>query len=267
MIYIFNKTSIGYAHINSNMICQDYSDSYVCDDFIILTACDGHGGKIYIRSDVGAKLASQAIIDVVKNIGKEKIKNLIEKENLDRFKLELICKWNELIEKHYSDNPFTEEELNILNESQKFVLLNHFVTAYGTTLNAAILTEEHLICIQIGDGGIFLVKDNDVEEAIKDNNENIANLTFSLCGDDAYSHLYIKVYNKEGFDGVIICTDGVLTPYQTYSNLNEHFIRPIIKNLKVINSKTTEDLDAFIDLLGKEIGVGDDVSLGIIYYR
>lgn len=267
MIFTYNLTSIGFTHSKNGAVCQDHSETYIDDNMIIVTSCDGHGGRIYIRSEKGSMYASKAIIDTFTSLGVNKIEELIKDDNLDKIKLEIICKWNELTEQDYSSNPFTIEELEKLTDEEKFRLEHKYVLAYGSTLNAAVLVNDYVICVQIGDGGIFLLKDDLLTIGIEENNENVANITYSLCGDSSYDNLYIKVYNKQDFDGIILCTDGLLTPYQSYANLQTSFVTPLLNSLKVINQKTVEKLDSFVNSLGQEIGTGDDVSLGLIYYK
>ena len=264
MNFIYNKTSIGYSHLNKNIVCQDYSDYFINHNYKIITACDGHGGKLYIRSDRGAKYASDAVISVFINHSKKEIKSLIEKDGLNKLKLEILCKWNELIERDYSKENFNEEELANLDEEEIFKLTNNFVIAYGSTLNAVVLMDEFVICIQIGDGGIFLLKENDITNAIPENDGNVANITNSLCGDKAYRNLYISVFNKDDYDGTIICTDGLLSPYQTYNNFKNSFVIPIVD--KVISRDIINEIDDFINELGTNIGNGDDVSLGMLFW-
>ena len=107
---IYNKTSIGYSHLNKNVVCQDYSEHYIDDNYKIITACDGHGGKIYIRSDRGSRFASQAVIDVITKYSPLDIEHLIKNGALNKLKLEILCKWNELIEQDYSKEGFTDKE-------------------------------------------------------------------------------------------------------------------------------------------------------------
>ena len=68
MSIFFTKTSIGYSHVTANKRCQDFSASYSDEERTIVTACDGHGGNAYIRSHLGAKFASKAVIDVLREI-------------------------------------------------------------------------------------------------------------------------------------------------------------------------------------------------------
>lgn len=266
MEFIYNKSAIGYSHIAKGTVCQDYSDSYINDKYHIITACDGHGGKIYIRSDRGAKFASQAVIDVITSYSVRKLNSLIEKKSLDKLKLEILCKWNDLVEQDYINEEFTLDELRDLTEDERFKLQLNYIKAYGTTLNAIVSTKKYLICIQIGDGGMFLIKNKKVEVAFEENNENVANITNSLCGDDAYDDLFIKAVKKDKYSGALICTDGVIGPYQTYINFFNSFINPFINNFKTISIKKVFEMDDFIELLGSKIGNGDDVSVAAMLY-
>ena len=266
MEFIFNKTVKGFNHIKNNTVCQDYSEIYISKKTKIITACDGHGGKVYIRSDRGAKFASKAVIDVISNYSKKKLDILATKKGLDKVKLEILCKWNELVEKDYINNKFLEEEFFSLNEDDKFQLENNYVLAYGTTLNAVFTTKKYLICMQIGDGGIYLIKRNKMEIAFPENDDNVANMTNSLCGDKAYSNIFIKAIPKNRYNGIIICTDGFLSPYYSYDNLYRNFVGPFNINYRIITKEKLNILDEYIEDLGKKKGVGDDVSFACILY-
>lgn len=62
---IFHKSIKGASHILSGKPCQDYSDVFQNDEMKILVVCDGHGGSTYIRSDVGAKIATEITIQLL----------------------------------------------------------------------------------------------------------------------------------------------------------------------------------------------------------
>ena len=68
MSIFFTKTETGYSHTSNGKRCQDFSASYNDEERTIVTACDGHGGNVYIRSHLGAKFASTAVIDVLREI-------------------------------------------------------------------------------------------------------------------------------------------------------------------------------------------------------
>ena len=136
------------------------------------------------------------------------------------------------------------------------------IKAYGTTLNAAMVLGTKLICVSIGDGGCFLVKGGVVMPAFaEDEDEPVANITYSLCQDDAFSHLLVSVHELSAYDGAIVCTDGMINPYQNLSNFSRGLVAPAIATLNVGKNKS---LEAFVIELGTKLGTGDDVSLGIV---
>ena len=265
MTFIYNRSAIGYSHLKKNVVCQDYSDLIIKDGLLIVTACDGHGGKIYVRSDKGSKVASDAIINIIESIGKEQLVNLIKNNRLNKIKLEILCKYNELIEQHYSENPFSEEELQDLTKEEIFKLKCNFHIAYGSTLNAVVKVDDYYLCMQVGDGGVFLLLEENIVNAFVENDDNVANLTQSLCGDKVIDNFFIKAFLKNEYKGVLICTDGILTPYQNYKNLKENFIDLVLQEIQTVSKESIFKLDEFIDKLGNELGCGDDVSIAIIY--
>lgn len=100
MVKFFTKTAIGYTHVQTEKICQDFSACYHDDERTIITACDGHGGEIYIRSDKGSKFASEAIINVFKRVEKSVFYRANREEIEKKLRLEILCEWNALVERN-----------------------------------------------------------------------------------------------------------------------------------------------------------------------
>ena len=67
---VFHKSIKGASHILTAKPCQDYSDSYLDDEIQIVVVCDGHGGSTYFRSDIGAKLATEITIQMLKDFAR-----------------------------------------------------------------------------------------------------------------------------------------------------------------------------------------------------
>lgn len=67
---VFHKSIKGASHILTAKPCQDYSDSYQDDEIQIVVVCDGHGGSTYFRSDVGAKIATEITIQMLKDFAR-----------------------------------------------------------------------------------------------------------------------------------------------------------------------------------------------------
>ena len=90
MIAYFTKTNIGYSHIKEDMPCQDYSACYHDEERTIITACDGHGGKMYIRSNVGSRYASNAIMRVFQWVERSLFYRYTRQEICDKLRLQIL---------------------------------------------------------------------------------------------------------------------------------------------------------------------------------
>lgn len=260
MITYFTKTNIGYSHIKDNKVCQDYSACYHDEERTIITACDGHGGRIYVRSHLGSKYASNAAIMVLRELDKSDFYKYSRRDICNKLRLKILCEWNAMIERDLSKKCLSKREVVNLNEEELFKLRQNPEKAYGTTLNAAMIYGNKLICVSIGDGGVYLVRKGEVAEGVKEDEETVANITYSMCQADAYEHLKVEVYDFSDLDGVLVCTDGLINPYQCMSNFKLNFVKPICLTLQEGN---LQEMNDFIVKLGEKIGIGDDVSFGI----
>ena len=98
MIAYFTKTSIGYSHIKENKCCQDYSACYHDEERTIITACDGHGGDIYVRSHLGSKFASNAVVSVLKELERSDFYKYSRTDICNKLRLKILCEWNAMVE-------------------------------------------------------------------------------------------------------------------------------------------------------------------------
>ena len=260
-MYYYAKSKKGYLHAKENLGCQDYSSVYHDIERTIITCCDGHGGKVYIRSNVGAKMASFAIENVLKSLNNSSFR-LDEEELENKIKLELLCEWNKLIERKITNSSVKKKELEGLNDDQIELLKNHPVVAYGTTLCGALVYKNKLVVVSIGDCESVLISKGKVARVFDTNDDPAGNITYSMCQDDAYQYLRVKILNFNNYDGIILCTDGVSGPYQSYDNFDKSFIKPITANLLMTSSYT--NVSNIVDDIADKVGVGDDVSLAFI---
>ena len=130
----------GESHKATNKVCQDYSYSKIYEDNIVVAiVCDGHGGKRYFRSDVGARLAAEITernrLQFLRNVGNDLISNrpftssgsIATQIELQQFGKadevtvalrqlfsSIIYEWNTQVSKHALANRLTDEEKNIL---------------------------------------------------------------------------------------------------------------------------------------------------------
>ena len=262
MIDYFNITSIGYSHVKADKICQDYSSSYFDGERTIITACDGHGGDVYIRSHKGSKFASLAALQSMLDVESLCFRKYTAEEIEHNLKLNILCEWNRLIREDLAEHPIRKSEVAHLTDKQIESIKQNPTRAYGTTLGGVMLYGNRLICVGLGDGGCFLIKNGEIDSAFsEDEDEPVANITYSLCGEKAFEHMNARIFDMRGLDGVLICTDGVLGPYQSTENFKRSFVRPIVR--RILDGKTNE-VKQFICELGLKSGIGDDVSLAMI---
>ena len=59
----------------------------------------------------------------------------------------------------------------------------------------------------------------------------MANITYSLCQNDAFSHLLVTVHEAASYDGAVVCTDGMINPSQNLANFSKALVKPAILNL------------------------------------
>ena len=262
MSIFFTKTGIGFSHLNAGKRCQDFSASYSDEERVIVTACDGHGSNVYFRSHLGAKFASSAVIDVLREIDKTAFYKRKKEAFIENIRLNVLCRWNALAEGHLAKNPIRYTDITDFSEAEALALRKNPIKAYGTTLNAAMILGTKIVCVSIGDGGCFLVKGGVVTPAFaEEEDEPVANITYSLCQDDAFSHIKVSVHELSLYDGAVVCTDGMINPYQNLTNFSTGLVIPAIASLYAGKAKGVE---GFVCEVGLKLGTGDDVSLGIV---
>lgn len=260
---MFNKTCIGYNHLKAKTSCEDYSISFSEKNKYIIAVADGHGGKIYIRSNKGSKFACKAAIDVLNAYSSN-----IQNDNFNKLKLDLLCKFNEYVYNDLNKNPLLTKEMLELSDKEKEKLIKDPLIAYGTTLHAVMKMDDSLICLSIGDGKVLMVKNDNILDPFDEyDDENIANITTSLSLENAYNFIHVKKMKINNICGVFCMTDGVTTPYQNYDNLNKSLIIPLAKGFEKNPIIQAKKIEKFIYDLGMKTGCGDDVSLAIFYLK
>lgn len=269
----FSVTSVGYSHVKEGKPCQDFSLSYQDTERTVIAACDGHGGELYVRSHKGSRFASLAVLNAMMEIPSLSFRKYRPEDIEHSLKLNILCEWNRLLEKDLAEHPLRKSEVAHLKDEQIKTLRQAPAKAYGSTLCGAMLLGNRLICVGIGDGGAFLLKNGALISAFgADEDEPVANVTHSLCGEDAFEHMHAKVFDARRVDGVMLCTDGVTGPYQSIENFRRAFVRPTVR---CVLEGNVHAIKRFVRDLGRHSGTGDDVSLAMIlkndvktkYYR
>ena len=260
MTKFFSKSAKGFSHEKDGKRCQDFSACYHDEERTIVVCCDGHGGEPYVRSHLGSKFATRAVINAFLQLDKKSFYKCTRSEIEEKLKLAVLCEWNSMVEKDLEQKHICKKEVAHLNEKQIFGIIKNPAKLYGTTHNAAMFFGTKVIFMSLGDGGVFALSKGEVIPVFQDDDEPVANVTYSLCQEDAYKHLNVAIFDSSSIDGVVTCTDGLINPYQNMQNFKKSFVCPAIWALKQNDSDL---LDDFVDKLATQIGYGDDVSLAM----
>ena len=267
----YNFTVIGASHKKAKRPCQDASVSLNKEEYILTAVCDGHGGDDYFRSDKGSEFAVKAvkrcmndanIIPMLTYYANDEIK---VNEMLLQLEKSIISEWNDLVENDYSDNPFTDEELEQVNPRMRFryAIGEKIECAYGTTMLVNVITDDFWFGIHIGDGECVTVDfDNNFDHPIPHDNNCVFNFTTSICDRTAIynmRHHFSTTLPKALF----IASDGVDNCFEDHDKLHD-FYSMVMKSFDDYS-----EMGAIVELLEylpkmSQKGSGDDISLGII---
>lgn len=264
----FNLSVQGSSHIKRNKECQDASISYHDEKMAIAIVCDGHGGNDYVRSAVGSKCACNAAEKNIKifleTISKEQF-FLNPEEKLKKLEESIINTWNQLIYGHYTQNPFTEEELNNVSEKikKKYAKDEHIENAYGTTLIAVAMTKEYWFGIHIGDGKCVAINPaGKFVQPIPWDKKCFLNSTTSICDPEALKN-FRHFYSEKLPVAVFVGSDGIDDCFSKNEQLH-NFYKTILYSFATEEfQKAIDDLKDYLPRLSAR-GSGDDVSIAVI---
>ena len=179
-MFVFNKSVIGYSHIQRKSVCEDASASFASPDgrYYICAVADGHGDKRCFRSSFGSSAAVRAAVDKLKSFaelvlseGNSKDGMLFKLINDPRYQRNsikqltdcILSEWSTVVTKDYNSDPPTADELALLDNSSE-VNISHI---YGTTLIAGLMLPECLIVVHQGDGRCeVFYKDGTVDQPV-----------------------------------------------------------------------------------------------------
>ncbi len=270
--FSFGVSVVGASHKRSQKPNQDSFCFFSGNDFAVATVCDGHGGEKFIRSDIGSRLAAKEVTSLMEEFCQSnptlpKSNSKLE-ERLHRLKKNILYYWGEAVQKYNSENPITEAEFaQISNESQRNLVKNKNMLAYGTTLITVAVTKEYTLCLQLGDGDITLLYGEEGAaplSAMEEDGRLIANETTSLCTDNAINDFRVKIINPPLPELVVISSDGVSNSFNT----KEDFLG-LATDISVSLSKNGVEGTKSLLQEGLErltaTGSGDDVTIAVLW--
>jgi hypothetical protein len=252
---------------------------------IILAVADGHGAQIHFRSEKGAEIAVNSAIEVCKKLENSSFNSLKDTKIKEWVCRDIYRKWVETVQRDIEENKFSDEE-KILLQSKKtepeipqVVTDNHELIAYGSTLLTAIIHDNYILFLQLGDGDIFVINpDGTIDRPIPEDNRFVGTETTSLCLPEAWYEFKIKLKEiRNNFDYplmILLSTDGLKgswsegLPDRGFNKFGLDILTMICKNTDGIHAGFDEIDESLLEWLSQisKNGIGDDTTAGMIFY-
>ena len=289
-----NFSCQGESHIAAGKVCQDYSYSKVYENGdAIAIVCDGHGGKRYFRSDMGAKIAAEVtelkVKAFIEEVGSfllkeapftqhvtisEQITNqdFDKTSNIERAFRQLfgsiIYEWNAQVLAHASQNPISTIEKVGLEDHwiKEFEEKENLEKVYGCTLIVYAYTPDFWLAFQIGDGKCFACDENgNWCEPIPWDDRCFLNKTTSICDSVAIDE-FRYCYEGTGKSpiAIVLGSDGIDDSFGVEEN-QENFYVQILKFIAKSGIEATRiEIESTLPQLSK-IGSQDDMSIAMVF--
>lgn len=216
----FHCLETGYSHRND--CCQDYSGHFESEHVKIAVISDGHGDKSCFRSEVGSKTAVEVAIAQMKGFaaGIRKMgwqQRLLEpghQETLMRqLKRAIVAAWDTAVRAHIQENPLTEADFQRQTRyTDSYRRGEHLTHIYGCTLIAAMIIEDILLVLHIGDGRcVVLHADGTADQPVPWDALCVGNVTTSLCHEDAADRCrhFVLDLKTDPILGCFVTSDGI----------------------------------------------------------
>lgn len=289
-----NFSCQGESHIATGKVCQDYSYSKVYENGNAMAiVCDGHGGKRYFRSDIGAKIAAEVternVQIFLEEVGptllkgksfsqEETISGQIDKQDFDKLSpvetafrqlfASIISGWNVKVLEHASQNPIRKEEKSEL-ELKWIDDFNNGLSlekVYGCTLIVYASTPEFWFAFQIGDGKCFSFdKEGQWKEPIPWDERCFLNKTTSICDSSAIDEFRYCYQGDGNFPiAIILGSDGIDDSFGAEENQANFYVQILKSLVKSGIALTLSEIESTLPQLSK-IGSQDDMSIAMAF--
>lgn len=291
----FSKFTIGEGHIADHKPCQDYSLSYTEPGLSVVIVSDGHGGKPYFRSHIGAEKACYVAMDAIRKFinstnisffaidGKDVVriyplsakehsgKQLDAEVQLRHLSRTVIDKWREEVKENAADGALDEWEKNNVDKEYIEQLNNpdKLYRVYGCTLIAFVLTPKYWFAMHIGDGKCFAFYDESLgkvwDEPIPWDKRCFLNKTTSLCASDAYDSFRFAYGGVGSMPlAVFLGSDGLDDTFADDDLLCDFYIKILKEILLSSQEKVESELEESLKVLSRR-GSRDDMSVACLY--
>ncbi len=215
------RYEVGTSHQKQGLPCQDFADFRTFDDVIIGAVADGAGSAKY--SDIGAKLAVEAVINYLRWQRKSFSQPLSEKKAQKLFR-ETVKKVNTALQQQADSKDYAVEDL-------------------ACTLLVFVATPDWIAAMQIGDGFIVVrSQDSEYQMLFQPDKGEFANETTFVTSTNALDDMQIKVFSEKP-EFICASTDGLEKVAIHFSDWKPFppFFKPLEEYLQETEKPEEED--------------------------
>ncbi|MCL1995848.1 MAG: protein phosphatase 2C domain-containing protein [Defluviitaleaceae bacterium] len=253
---------IGASHVKRGMENQD--SIYFGGPPVFVAVADGHGGKKYVRSHIGSRLAVTAISNTLAQCLPLHSQMKDIDTNIRHIKSRFLLHWQNSVDENLSERPLSQEEQEVFKQTE------NLRQAFGTTFLCAVAYDDLILLLQHGDGDIIGLYEDQAIDLMDEDIRNFAGNTLSLGSLTDAGEIGHKVLTKKEIPSLItLSTDGIKNSYNdTVPQEIEQFykIPRAIKEALDQGLEITADLQDMLTKITAN-GSGDDVTLGVLYSR
>jgi serine/threonine protein phosphatase PrpC len=202
-VTVYGARVRGRSHINKSKPCQDYCLAETVGKGQILVVSDGVSACL--RSDKGSLFACEASVKVIRELDAECAdeKSFIKALCGKIFRKAIVSNWIDMIKKDVAE---TDGKDNVSIQD---------IELYGATLSLAVMTENSIVTLNLGDGQILLFNSTDAMR-VRWHQPKEDSVTAALCNANCYEDAFIvHVHDRAMYNGILLSTDGI---YDTLSN-------------------------------------------------
>jgi Protein phosphatase 2C len=265
-------------HVRDGLPNQDALATWTSKDpaapIAIVTVADGHGGARHFRSAVGARLAVDVSLEVLREMAARfDTASEAERARITQVDvpLRIVKAWTDAAHAHLAAHPIADHEWSTLEAADSAsaveMVRDEPLFAYGATLLAALATPSCVVLTQLGDGDILLVSaDGSASRPVPSDDRLVGNLTTSLCRSDASRDFRCAVLPLDRGIApplVLMATDGYANSFRNDADFLQ-IGRDMLELLHKNGIGAIGELLPPILEYASTHGSGDDITLGLM---
>lgn len=266
----------GSSHLRQGIPNQDAWASARLDKGLLLAVSDGHGSPHCFRSDVGSRAAVEVFVELLSDFlagsyGEDL--SLVKRLAEERLPTQIERAWQGRILDYHQAHPVSEAEWATLAEKKGSDSVRRMqdqpLMIYGATLLGAVITDQYIMYLQLGDGEIVEADGEARANGVMPEDKRlIANETTSLCRSEAWRDFRFRfqVLTEAAPILLLLTTDGYFNSFRERSG----FYQVATDLLDLLREEgpdwVAHELPGWLSE-ATHSGSGDDATLAIAWHQ